>query len=186
MVPGLVAAGYRAVRYDARGFGRSTTEDVAFSNRADAIAVLDALGIGRAALVGNSRGGQIAIDTTIEFPDRVVALVPVGSGPGGFEAEVADEAPYIEEAERLESETPLYADAIADIDVRLWVDGPGQPPNRSRRPFARLSGGWTGLSTCPATWVASRSRSSRARTTDSPSCTARSSSSPATSTPATR
>ena len=132
MIPGLTAAGYRAIRYDARGFGRSETQDVEFSNRADAIAVLDAVGVGRAALVGNSRGGQIAIDTTIEFPDRVAALVTIGSGPGGFDpgVEFPDEAPYFAEAERLESAEVMDADAIADLDVRLWVDGPGQPPDR--------------------------------------------------------
>ena len=84
-VPHLVAGGCRAVRYDARAWGRSTTEDVAYSNRADVVAVLDALGIDRAALVGNSRGGQIAFDTAVEFPDRVVAVVGVGAGLGGFE-----------------------------------------------------------------------------------------------------
>jgi len=47
------------VRYDARGFGRSTTEDIEFSHRADLISVMDALGIGRAILVGNSRGGML-------------------------------------------------------------------------------------------------------------------------------
>ena len=75
LVPHLVAAGYRAIRFDARGYGQSETEDVEFSNRADAVAVLDALGVGRACLVGNSRGGQIAVDTAIEFPGRVAALV---------------------------------------------------------------------------------------------------------------
>jgi len=132
MVPGLAAAGHRVIRYDARGFGRSETEDVAFSNRADAIAVLDALGLTRAALVGNSRGGQIAIDTTIEFPERVAALVTIGSGPGGFDpgVDLPDEMVYFEEAERLESAADRDADAIADLDVRLWVDGPGQPPDR--------------------------------------------------------
>ena len=90
-VPHLVAGGYRAVRYDARGWGRSTTEEVDYSNRADLVAVLDALGIGRAALVGNSRGGQIAFDTAVEFPDRVVAVVGVGAGLGGFEGQATPE-----------------------------------------------------------------------------------------------
>ena len=85
MVPLLADAGFRVVRYDQRGFGRTETDDVEFSNRADLIAVLDALGIDRAALVGNSRGGQVAFDTAIEFPDRVVAVVGVGAGIGGFE-----------------------------------------------------------------------------------------------------
>ena len=62
------------------------TEAVSFSNRADVIAVLDALGIGRAALVGNSRGGVIAFDTAAEFPDRFVAVVGVAAGLGGYEA----------------------------------------------------------------------------------------------------
>jgi len=74
LVPFLVDAGYRAVRYDTRAFGRSTTEDVDFSNRADLRAVLDAFGIGRAAFVGNSRGAMIALDTILESPERAVAF----------------------------------------------------------------------------------------------------------------
>jgi 3-oxoadipate enol-lactonase len=130
-VPHLVAAGFRAVRYDARGWGRSTTEAVDFSNRADLVAVLDTLGIGRAALIGNSRGGQIALDTAIEFPDRVIAVVGVGAGLGGFEGHPTPaELALFEEMERLEEMEPKDPDAIADLDVRVWVDGPGQPPDR--------------------------------------------------------
>jgi 3-oxoadipate enol-lactonase len=131
LVPHLIAAGHRAVRYDARGWGRSTTDDVDYSNRADVVAVLDALGIGRAALVGNSRGGQIAFDTAIEFPDRVVAVVGVGAGLGGFEGHLTpDELALLDEMERLEEAEPKDADAIAEINVRIWVDGPGQPAGR--------------------------------------------------------
>lgn len=139
LVPLLVSAGYRVVRYDARGFGRTETDDVEYSNRADAIAVLDGLGIGRAALVGNSRGGQIAFDTAIEFPDRVVAVVGVAAGVGG----VAGDATPDEEAafermevleERLDAAGPDDHAAIAaelvEFDVRFWVDGPDQPEDR--------------------------------------------------------
>lgn len=131
MVPHLVDAGYRVVRYDQRGFGRSVTDDVEFSNRADVIAVLDALGIDRAVLVGNSRGGQIAIDTAIEFPDRIAALIGVGTGPGGFDGGATpEEAALFDQGDALEGADVLDADAIADFDVRLWVDGPGQPTDR--------------------------------------------------------
>jgi pimeloyl-ACP methyl ester carboxylesterase len=63
----------------------------------------------------------------------VVALVTVGSGPGGFDPgiELLDEAPYEAEAERLASADPVDGDALAEVDVRLWVDGPGQPPDRA-------------------------------------------------------
>jgi len=131
LAPRLVAAGYRVVRYDGRGFGQSPTEDVEFSNRADLVAVLDGLGIGRAALVGNSRGGSLAFDTAIESPERVVAVVGVGAGLSGFDGgETADELPIIEEYERVDAAEPFDAVALTAFEVGLWVDGPGQPADR--------------------------------------------------------
>lgn len=67
--------------------GGSTTDDVEFSDWSDTIAVIEALGIGRAALVGNSLGGMTAFDTAIWAPERVVAVVGVGAGLGGFDIE---------------------------------------------------------------------------------------------------
>ena len=130
MVAPLAAAGYRVIRFDTRGYGSSTTEDVEFSPRADLIAVLDALGIGRAALVGNSRGGMIALDTAIEYPERVVAVVGVASGLGGFEVEpTADEIPILEAYERVDAE-PVDPEALTDFETGVWLDGPGQPADR--------------------------------------------------------
>jgi 3-oxoadipate enol-lactonase len=131
VVPGLVAAGYRVIRYDMRAFGRSATEDVDFSNRADLVAVLDAWGAGRAALVGNSRGGQVAFDTAVEFPDRFVAVVGVAAGLGGFEGSTTpEEQALFDEADRLYDTEPRDVAALVDLEVRIWVDGPGQPPTR--------------------------------------------------------
>lgn len=139
LVPLLAAAGHRVVRYDARGFGLSVTEDVEYSNRADAIAVLDALEIQRAILVGNSRGGQIAFDIAIEYPERVHAVVGVGAGFGGYEGEAtAEEIAAFERMDALEERLdaagpagdPEALDAVVDLDVRFWVDGPGQPDDR--------------------------------------------------------
>ena len=133
IVPMLVAAGYRVVRYDLRGFGQTTTEEVDYSNRADAVAVLDALRIHRATLVGNSAGGQIAIDTAIESPDRVVAVVGVAAGLGGFETDATpEEVVAFERGDALEAADPPDVDAIVDFDLRFWVDGLGQPETRVR------------------------------------------------------
>ncbi len=129
LTPYLLEAGYRVVAFDRRGHGDSLTEDVAYSNRADTIAVLERLGISRASLVGNSNGGQVAIDTAVEFPDRVAALVTIGANIGGYSPEPTPaEAELFDEMERLEENGD--PDAIADFDVRLWVDGPGQPTDR--------------------------------------------------------
>jgi pimeloyl-ACP methyl ester carboxylesterase len=131
MVGPLTAAGYRVVRFDTRAYGSSTTEDVDFSPRADVVAVLDALGIGRAALVGNSRGGMIAFDTAIDYPERVVAVVGVGAGLGGFEVEPsASEVPILEAYGRVDTAEPFDADALTEFETQVWLDGPGQPSDR--------------------------------------------------------
>jgi 3-oxoadipate enol-lactonase len=131
LAPRLTKAGYRVIRRDMRGFGQTESDDVEFSHRADIVAVLDAVGIEQAVLIGNSAGGQIAIDTAIEFPNRVVAVVGVAPGLGGFEVDIPpEEAALFEEGERLEAAAPLDAEAVVDFEVRLWVDGRGQRPDR--------------------------------------------------------
>lgn len=139
MTPLLVDGGYRAIRYDRRGFGRTVTEDVEFSNRADVLAVLDTLGIERAVLVGNSQGGQIALDTAIEAPDRIVAVVAVAAGLGGFDGGATPaEVELFERMDALEERLdaagragdPEALAAMLDLDVAFWVDGPGQPTDR--------------------------------------------------------
>jgi len=133
LVPPLVEAGYRVIRYDVRGYGASATEDVEFSHRDDLVAVLDAVGADRAAVVGNSRGASIALDTIVEQPDRFVAFAWVGGGITGFDSgePSPDELPLWEEGDRLEAAGD--AEGMADLDVRIWVDGIGQPATRVPR-----------------------------------------------------
>jgi pimeloyl-ACP methyl ester carboxylesterase len=131
MIDPLNAGGYRTIRYDQRAVGGSDTEEVEFSGTDDLLAVLDACGVQRAVLVGNSPGGVLALDAAIEAPDRVVAVVGVAASLGGFDAANSpEEMAVFEETERLENQDPVDPSAIADIDVRAWVDGPGQPATR--------------------------------------------------------
>lgn len=117
---------FRVIRYDQRGLGRTTTEDVPFSNRDDIRLLLDHLGIERASMVGNSRGGQIAIDFTLEQPDRVAALVPVGSGLGGFDG--PDDGIDWDAMEELWKGKQW--DELVEREVQIWTDGIGQPADR--------------------------------------------------------
>jgi pimeloyl-ACP methyl ester carboxylesterase len=130
VVPLLVGTGYRVVTYDTRGYGESTTDDVAFSNRADLRAVMDATGVRQAVVVGNSRGAMIALDTILESPERFVAFAWVGGGIGGYEGGEPSpaELAIFEEADGFESAGDT--EALLDLELRVWLDGVGQPPTR--------------------------------------------------------
>jgi pimeloyl-ACP methyl ester carboxylesterase len=121
---------YRVIRYDTRGWGRTETEQVAFSNRADLAAVLDHLDAQTAYLLGLSRGGSIALDFAIDHPDRADALIFCAGGIGGFEgvdATPQDEALWAEVQRREEAHDWEW---VSDFETRHWVDGPGQPADR--------------------------------------------------------
>jgi 3-oxoadipate enol-lactonase len=124
------AESYRVIRFDTRGFGRTETDDVAFSNRADAVSVLDHAGADSAYVVGQSRGGMIALDVALEFPERVDALVSVAGGIGGYQPQLpaGPEMPPWEEMERLWEAKEW--DGLAELETRVWVDGWGQSPAR--------------------------------------------------------
>jgi 3-oxoadipate enol-lactonase len=64
------------IRYDARGFGRSTrTDDTPYTNAGDLWLLLDHLGIERAVLVGLSMGGGVVLEAALAAQHRVQALV---------------------------------------------------------------------------------------------------------------
>jgi pimeloyl-ACP methyl ester carboxylesterase len=119
---------YRVIRYDTRGYGRTETDAVEFSNRADLVALLDHLGEERAHVVGVSRAGSIALDTTLEYPDRVRSLVVVAGGVGGYESPEEAPAETWEEPEKLWEAKDWGA--LADWETAYWADGPGQPADR--------------------------------------------------------
>jgi 3-oxoadipate enol-lactonase len=81
-------AGYRVLRYDVRGYGKSSRPEpgATYSHVRDLDALLDAAEVTQTALVGCSMGGAIAIDLALERPAKVWALVPVASGAGGVES----------------------------------------------------------------------------------------------------
>ena len=80
-----LAARFRVVRYDARGFGGSALTTAAFSHYDDLAGLLDYLGIERAHLIGLSLGGRTAISFALTYPQRVRSLVLVGPGLSGFD-----------------------------------------------------------------------------------------------------
>ena len=83
----LVAAGYRMILMDCPGWSKSDPI-VCSGSRSDLNAralkgLLDAIGIDRAHLVGNSMGGHSAVAFALANPERVGKLVLMGGGTGG-------------------------------------------------------------------------------------------------------
>ena len=81
----LLAGTNRVIAVDMPGWGRSDTqtEEGGRDHPANLIALLDHLGIEKAALVGNSMGGMTSVMTTIRYPERVSHLVTMGSPATG-------------------------------------------------------------------------------------------------------
>jgi 3-oxoadipate enol-lactonase len=118
-----LAAHHCVVRPDFRGCGDSPLPGGPFSHVDDIRALLDHLEIDRAALVGNSLGGRVAIDLVLEQPERVWALVPVASALTGYVGSA--------ELDALDEEEEAFLDAgeldeAVELNLRTWLDGLGR------------------------------------------------------------
>jgi 3-oxoadipate enol-lactonase len=80
-----LARHYRVIRCDARGHGDSTGDEpcTVEGMARDALALLDAVGITRCAVLGISMGGQAAMHLALAEPQRVAALVLANTSAGG-------------------------------------------------------------------------------------------------------
>ena len=77
---------YQVVRYDSRGFGKSTGFADESAEPQDLVLLLEALRVKKAYIVGHSRGGSVALRFANAYPDRVAGLVLYGAFPEGFPA----------------------------------------------------------------------------------------------------
>ena len=106
---------FRTVRYDRRGYGHSEAAKAAFSDVDDLHAVLEALKIERAVLVGCSNGAKLAVDYALAHPERVGSLVLVGPVVSGL--------PYSEHFQRrgMENYRAMFRDKSADGLIEAWA-----------------------------------------------------------------
>jgi pimeloyl-ACP methyl ester carboxylesterase len=113
-----LASRFRTIRYDLRFWGRSESTGVEYSPVDDLIGVLDALGVERAALVGLSMGGGLALDATLLHPQRVWALAHVAAGVTGMPVN-----PYSaqQDAAYEAAEKRGDLDAMMEIDFAIWA-----------------------------------------------------------------
>ncbi len=137
-----LSAGSRVIRYDWRGVGESDAPVGSVCHYEDLLAVLDALRVDDAVLVGCSMGGAYALDATIAAPDRVRGLVLIGSGLSGYvwpdemlqytgpavRAAVPAERLALYQAGSADVVRPDDIEAMAEVQARLMVAGPNRQP----------------------------------------------------------
>ncbi len=122
------ARAYRVVRYDIRGFGKSIAPPGSSNMRDDLVAVMRALGIDHAYLMGASIGGGIIVDFALEHPEMVDALVPVVPGLSGGPPPTEEEMRQFQEVKAAQEAGDL--DRVDEIFMHLWIDGPGRTPEQ--------------------------------------------------------
>ncbi|KQW64998.1 hypothetical protein ASC92_06120 [Variovorax sp. Root411] len=80
----VLAKRHRVVRYDLRGFGKSSLPTGNYVHADDCKRVLEALSVQRANIVGLSLGGRVAIDVAVKHPAIVSRVVAVDTFVSGY------------------------------------------------------------------------------------------------------
>jgi len=107
----LAEAGYRVVAFDLPGFGEASVEPGEQAPWNDVLGAMRDLGIDRAALVGNSFGGAVALRVAVVAPVAVSALALI-SAP----------APGVEPSDQLEAAWEAEDAALGRGDIDAAVD----------------------------------------------------------------
>ena len=141
-----LVARHRCIGYDARGYGDTRYEpEDGWSPVGDAVAVLDAAGCARACVVACSAGGQTGIDLALARPERVAALLLIGTGVRGAPATDDLPAATAELVQRIDAaESSGDLDLVNQLEAWLWLDGPSAPQGRvggnARELFLEMNG----------------------------------------------
>jgi pimeloyl-ACP methyl ester carboxylesterase len=144
-VPTLVSSGYRAVLIDSRGHGRSTRDVRPFMYElmaSDVLAVMDALHLEKAAIVGWSDGACTALILAMKAPTRITGVFFFGCNmdPSGVK-EIAHPNPILDRC--LSRHAKDYAELSATPDqFKAFAEAVGQmqktQPNYSARDTADI------------------------------------------------
>lgn len=80
----VLAGNYRVIRYDRRGYGKSSDPETKYSHIDDLNQVFIQLKADQAIVFGMSSGGGLAINFALTYPEKVNGLVLVGAVVSGF------------------------------------------------------------------------------------------------------
>lgn len=126
---------HRCVTYSQRGYPPSDIPDAPEQYtqdkfRDDVIAVMDALGIDRAHIVGHSMGAATALHVGIRYPDRCLSVTAAGCGYGS-----SADPKVVEEARAASRETAkMFATEPMAVAAARYGDGPTRQAHKNKDP----------------------------------------------------
>ena len=133
---------FRCIAFDMRGYGETEYEpEKGWSAVGDALAVLDAAGAERPVVIGCSMGGQAAIDLTLAHPERVAALLLIGTAGRGAPYPEPDETDLAFIARYEAAEEAGDVDGMNRLEAHFWLDG--RAPRRAASPAPHATCSWT-------------------------------------------
>jgi 3-oxoadipate enol-lactonase len=120
-VPALVEAGYRVLRYDSRGHGHSSVPEGPYSIEmltADAVGLMDVLGLEKVHFCGLSKGGMIGQVLGSQYGDRLISLALCSTAAYIAPREIWDE--------RIETVRESGMAVVVDATLDRWFTKAGQ------------------------------------------------------------
>ena len=141
-IEALVTDGYRVVAPDQIGFGKSSKPaDYQFSFHAlaqNTKALLDEIGVEKAAVVGHSMGGMLATRFTLMYPDTAEKLALVN--PIGLEDWKAKGVPYKPVEDWYQQEMSKTPEKVKAYMTASYFDGTWKD---EYAPLVEIQAGWT-------------------------------------------
>jgi pimeloyl-ACP methyl ester carboxylesterase len=149
----LAAGGRRVVRYDLRDTGRSVASPAGRPDYtgtdllADAVGLIDVLGLAPAHLVGLSMGGGMAQNLALRHPEKVATITVMSTSPGGpggpDRPDLPAPEPRVAAAFAGPTPEPDWADRAATIDhivgsLAAFAGGYGVDEPRARAIVGRM------------------------------------------------
>jgi pimeloyl-ACP methyl ester carboxylesterase len=144
-VPALVSSGYRAVLIDSRGHGRSTRDARPFSFElmaSDVQAVMDALHLEKAGLVGWSDGACTALVLAAKAPSRIAGVFSFGGNMDLTGVKPIEASPILnrcfgrhtKDYAQLSATPEQFKDLVEDVTLMQKTQ-----PNYSAHDLAKIS-----------------------------------------------
>lgn len=138
---------YRTIRFDFRGYGRSSeqTETFQFTHKDDLLTLMDSLHIAKAHIVGLSMGAFVAADLLSVNPERIISCVMAS---GGLRLSKGPSEPMdsVESAKRDKEIKELKIHGVDNMK-KEWLEGliasGGSQREKIRRPLSRMINDWS-------------------------------------------